>query len=160
MQALAVLAIGFATSAPAATSPMPACDRAPSLPGLEVPIAALTAIAVGHPADESEVRHGHAPEALPAPTPAPAPILNLAPRLALILEGIFSAVAIETPPMQTQSQASVSAIETVAADGLTSSPLAGDAGRPESPQPTGPDSDDKAERSVPSFQRRMLRTDI
>lgn len=162
LQSLAVLLLtsGICASALAATSPTTACDRTPTLQSLEVPVRELSTNAVGHVFDESDDGDGASLEPLPAQLQSPALILDLTPRMAIILQDVFSAVAIETPPLAQHDQEPGSVIETVPQDESPLSPVAGDAGQPESGEPTGQDAKSAQEQSVPSFQHKMLRTDI
>jgi hypothetical protein len=158
-QSLAALALimGTASAALAATSPMAACDKAPELQSLDVYLSDLSTTVVGHSIEETDTRTDEPAGPLPAPS---APVLDLGPRLAIILEDVFSAVAIETPPLQDDDRQPSSLIEAVPQDKSPLSPVAGDSGQSEGTERTETNAAPEKAATVPIFQRRMRRTDI
>lgn len=151
-------ATGCATAL-AATSPMTACDRTADLQSLEVPVSELSASVVGHVSVEAD-EDDETLIVLPAHSDTAAPILNLAPRVAVILRDVFSAVAIETPPSDSDNPATSFPVESLTRDVSPLSPIAGDAGTSESSDLTDQDSAIKEADAVPGVQRQMFRTDI
>ncbi|MEE8527902.1 MAG: hypothetical protein V3S70_04930, partial [Gammaproteobacteria bacterium] len=101
---LAILVLGstWCSTALAATGSTAACDRTADLRSLEVPVSDLSASIVGHIAVEPGNANDESLDARPAPAESTAPILFLAPRVAVILRNVFSAVAIETPPLDSR----------------------------------------------------------
>jgi hypothetical protein len=147
-------------TASAATSPTTACDRTTDLESLEVSVTELSANVVGHIAVESDEENVEALAGLPTEEETALPILYLAPRVATILQDVFSAVAIETPPQDRHDPAQSFPIEPVPADESPLSPVAGDAGQMESSEAIDPDAAIEDVENVPSVQRQMYRTDI
>ena len=158
---LAVLLLSAACCANAlgASSPITACDRTADLQSLDVPVSELSANVVGHIVAEREDGE-ESLDVLPTQSDAAAPILNLAPRVADILQEVFSAVAIETPPLDSDEPTQSIAIEALSQDESPLSPVAGDAGQPEPGESGDPDSTIEDADAVPTFRRQMYRTDI
>jgi hypothetical protein len=140
-----------------------ACDRTADLRSLEVPVSDLSASVVGHTAVEPGDANDESLNARPAQAESTAPILYLAPRVAVILQNVFSAVAIETPPtppLNSPDPAQSFATESLSQDESPPSPLspvAGDASQSDSSELIDPAAEVGA---VPRFQRQMFRTDI
>ena len=162
MPFLAILVLGTAWCATAlgATGPTTVCDRAADLRSLEVPVSDLSTNVVGHIAVEPGDDNDESLNALPAQAGSAAPILYLAPRVAVILQNVFSAVAIETPPLDSPDQAQSFATESLSQDESRGSPVAADASQPDSSELTDPASGSAKVEAVPHFQRQMFRTDI
>lgn len=159
---LAILVLGGAwySTALGATDSTTACDRTADLRSLEVPVSDLSASVVGHIAVEPDDANDESLNARPAQAESTAPILYLAPRVAVILQNVFSAVAIETPPLKSPDPAQSLATESLSQDESPLSPLspvAGDASQPDSSELIDPAAEVEA---VPRFQRQMFRTDI
>jgi hypothetical protein len=154
---LAILVLGGAWCSPAlgATASTAACDpTADLLRSLDVPVSDLSANVVGH----ITVEPGNAnDESLNAST---APILYLAPRVAVILQNVFSAVAIETPPLDSRDSTQSFATESLSQDESPLSPVAGDASQSDSSELIDPASAGAEVEAIPHFQRQMFRTDI
>ena len=159
---LAVLVLGAAWCATAlgATGSTTACDRTADLRSLEVPVSDLSANVVGHIPVEPGNDNDEPLNALPAQAGPAAPILYLAPRVAEILQNVFSAVVIETPPLDSPDPAQSFAPESLSQDESPLSPVAGDASRPNSSELIDPASAGAEVEAVPRFQRQMFRTDI
>ncbi len=154
-----VLSVTCCATALAAKSPTTACDRTADLNSLEVPVRALSVSAVGHivvePGEDDEALN-----VLPAQGDSAEPILNLAPRVAGILQDVFSAVAIETPSADADHAVPSFTLEPTTQDESPLSPVAGDAAQAQSTDLYDPDSVIDEADVVPSIQRRMFRTDI
>ena len=156
--AIMVLSVICCATALGATSPMTACDRTADLQSLEVPFSDLSAIAVGHVIADPDDQDDATIDVLPAQGQSEVPILNLAPRVAVILQDIFSAVAIETPSLDSAEQPLT--IESSPAGDSPLSPVAGDASQSDSTELTDPASGIEDVDTAPSIQRQMFRTDI
>ncbi len=151
--------IGSATAL-AATSPMTASDRTVDLQSLDVPVSDLSAIVVGHVIVEPDDPDDATIDVLALQNRSEALILDLAPRLAIILQEVFSAVAIETPSLDSSDHTQAFAIESLPKEESTLSPVAGDAARADPSELTDPASGIKDVGTAPSIQRQMFRTDI
>jgi hypothetical protein len=154
------VAFGVTLSAHAATSPITACDRTADLESMNVAVNELSLELVDHISAKSDREIGKALDMLPPqehPTP---PTLDLAPRAANILEDIFSAVAIETPPLDPHDPASTFEIDSVSDHELPLSPVAGDVGQSESEESSDSESGGEDITTELNVQRQMLRTDI
>ena len=162
---LAILVMGSAwySTALGATDSTTACDRTADLRSLDVPVSDLSASVVGHIAVEPGDANDESLNARPAQAESTAPILYLAPRVAVILQNVFSAVAIETPPLNSPDPAQSFATESLSQDASPPSPpsplspVAGDASQSDSSELIDPAAEVEA---VPRFQRQMFRTDI
>ena len=156
---LAILVLGGAwcSTALGATGSTTSCDRTADLRSLEVPISDLSANVVGHIAVEPGNANDESLNARPAQAESTAPILYLAPRVAVILQNVFSAVAIETPPLDFPDPAQSIATESLSQDESPLSPVAGDAPQADSSELIDPAAEVEG---VPRFQRQMFRTDI
>ena len=97
---------------------------------------------------------------LPTQGDAVKPILDLAPRVAGILQDVFSAVAIETPTADAERAVPLFTLEPTTQVDSPLSPVAGDAAQAESTDLNDPDSVIDEAHVLPSIQRRMFRTDI
>ena len=156
---LAILVIGGAwySTALGATDSTTACDRTTDLRSLEVPVSDLTTSVVGHIAVEPGDANDESLNARPAQAESTAPILYLAPRVAVILQNVFSAVAIETPPLDSADPGQSLATESSSQNESPLSPVAGDASQPDPSELIDPAAEVEG---VPRFQRQMFRTDI
>ena len=160
---LAILVLGGAwcSTALGATASTAACDRtADLLRSLDVPVSDLSANVVGHIAVEPGNANDESLHAGPAQAESTAPILNLAPRVALILQNVFSAVAIETPPSDSRDSSQTFPTESLSQDESPLSPVAGDASQSDSSELIDPASAGAEVEAIPHFQRQMFRTDI
>ncbi len=160
---LAILVLGGAwcSTALGATASTAACDRtADLLRSLDVPVSDLSANVVGHIAVEPGNANDESLNAGPAQAESTAPILNLAPRVALILQNVFSAVAIETPPLDSRDSTQSFATESLSQDESPLSPVAGDASQSDSSELIDPASAGAEVDAIPHFQQQMFRTDI
>ncbi len=160
---LAILVLGAAWCAAAlgATGPTTVCDRTADLRSLEVPVSDLSTNVVGHIAVEPGNDNDESLNALPAQAGSAAPILYLVPRVAVILQNVFSAVAIETQPLDSSpDQAQSFATESLSQDESPLSPVAGDASQSDSSELIDPASAGAEIEAIPHFQRQMFRTDI
>ncbi len=153
-----MLSVICCATALAAASPITACDRTTNLQSLEVPISDLSAIVVGHVIADPEEQDDVTIDVLPAQGLSEVPILDLAPRVAVILQDVFSAVAIETPSSNASEQPL--AIEASPKAESPLSPIAGDASQTDSPELAAPASGIEDVDAAPSIQRKMFRTDI
>ena len=153
-----VLCVICCATALAATSPIAACDRTVDLQSLDVPVSDLIAIVVGHVVVDPEDQDDATIDILPDQGLSEAPILDLAPRVAVILQEVFSAVAIETPSSDATEQPFV--IETLPKREAPLSPVAGDATQTDSSDLADPASGIEDVIIAPSIQRQMYRTDI
>ncbi len=162
MPFLAILVLGGAwcSTALGATGSMAACDRTADLRSLDVPVSDLSANVVGHIAVESGNANVESLNARPAQAESTAPILYLAPRAAVILQNVFSAVAIETPPLDSRESTQSFATESLSQDESPLSPVAGDASQTDSSELINPASAGAEVEDTPHFQRQMFRTDI
>jgi hypothetical protein len=158
--AAVVASLICSATASAATSPTTACDRTTDLESLEVPVSELSANVVGHIMVESDEEDVESLAGLPTEEETALPILYLATRVAVILQDVFSAVAIETPPLDRHDPAQSFPIESVPANKSPLSPVAGDAGQLESSEAVDPDAAIEDVEDVPSIHRQMYRTDI
>lgn len=159
---LAILVLGGAWCSPAlgATASTAACDRTADLRSLDVPVSDLSANIVGHIAVEPGNANDESLNADPAQAESTAPILYLAPRVAVILQNVFSAVAIETPPLDSRDSTQSFATESLPQDESPLSPVAGDASQSDSSELIDPASAGAEVEAIPHFQRQMFRTDI
>ncbi len=159
---LAILVLGGAWCSPAlaATASTVACDRTADLRSLDVPVSDLSANVVGHIAVEPGNANDESLNAGPAQAESTAPILYLAPRVAVILQNVFSAVAIETPPLDSRDSTQSFATESLSQDESPLSPVAGDASQSDSSELIDPASAGAEVEAIPHFQRQMFRTDI
>ncbi len=156
--AILLLSVICCATALAAASPITACDRASELQSLKVPVSDLSAIFVGHVTTDPEYQDAATIDAVPAEDLSDVPILDLAPRVAVILQDVFSAVAIETSDSETSDQRT--AIEALPKTKVSLSPVAGDASQADSPELADPASAIEDVDTAPSIQRQMFRTDI
>ena len=156
--AILLLSVICCATALAATSPITACDQTADLQSLEVPVNDLAAIFVGHAIADAEDPDEATLVVLPARGKTAAPIINLTPRVVVILEDVFSAVAIETPSSGTAEKPLL--IESSAKGELPLSPVAGDAPKAESMELADPSLENEDVDSAHSIQRQMFRTDI
>jgi len=159
---LAILVLGstWCSTALAATGSTAACDRTADLRSLEVPVSDLSANIVGHIAVEPGNANDESLDARPAQAESTAPILFLAPRVAVILRNVFSAVAIETPPLDSRDPTQSFATESLSQDESPLSPVAGDVSQTDSSELIDPASAGAELEATPHFQRQMFRTDI
>ncbi len=160
---LVILVLGGAwcSTALGAAASTAACDRtADLLRSLDVPVSDLSANVVGHIAVEPGNANDESLNADPAQAESTAPILYLAPRVAVILQNVFSAVAIETPPLDSRNSAQSFATESLSQDESPLSPVAGDASQSDSSELIDPASAGAEVEAIPHFQRQMFRTDI
>ncbi len=153
-----VLSIICCAAALGATSPMTASDRTADLQSLEVPVSELTALAVGHVVADPDNQDATSIDVLPAQGQSEGLTLDLAPRVANILQDVFSAVVIETPSSDSADQPLPVPISPKSE--LSLSPVAGDASQTDSPELADPDSGIENMDTAPSIQREMFRTDI
>ena len=153
-----LLSVICCATALAATSPMTACDRTTDLQSLEAPVSDLSVIVIGHVMADPEEQDDATIDVLPAPGLSEIPILDLAPRVAVILQDVFSAVAIETPSSDASEQPL--AIEASPKAESPLSPIAGDASQTDSPELADPTSGIEDVDAAPSIRRQMFRTDI
>lgn len=159
---LAILVLGGTWCSPAlgATASTVACDRTADLRSLDVPVSDLSANVVGHIAVEPGNANDESLTAGPEQAESTAPILYLAPRVAVILQNVFSAVAIETPPLDSPDSTQSFATEFLSQDESPLSPVAGDASQSDSSELIDPASAGAEVEAIPHFQRQMFRTDI
>ncbi len=158
MLAFLLLSTSCCASALAATSPITACDRTANLQSLEVPVSDLSATVTGHVVVDPDDQDDATIDALPAQVRSEVPILKLAPRVALILQDVFSTIAIETPPVNSSKQPL--AVDASPKGKSPLSPVAGDASQSDLPERTDPASGLEYVDTVPRIQRQMYRTDI
>ena len=156
--AILLLSVICCATALAATSPITACDRTAELQSLKVPVSDLSVIAVGHVITDPEDQDLATINVDPAEGLSDEPILDLAPRVAVILQDVFSAVAIETSTSEALQQPM--AIEALPGTKVPLAPVAGDASQADSPELTDPATGIEDIDTAPSIQRQMLRTDI
>lgn len=152
---LGVICCGTALGA---SSPMAACDRAVELQSLEVRVSDLSAITVGHAIVDPKELDEATIDVPPTHDQSDVPILDLAPRVAVILQDVFSAVAIQTVSLDSLEQPV--AIESPPAGESPLSPVAGDTSQPDSVKHTNSASDIENVDAAPSVRRQMFRTDI
>lgn len=160
---LAILVLGGAWCSPAlgATASTAACDRTVDLlRSLDVPVSDLSANVVGHITVEPGNANDESLNAGAEQAQSTAPILYLAPRVAVILQNVFSAVAIETPPLDSRDSTQSFATESLSQDESPLSPVAGDASQSDSSELIDPASAGAEVEAIPHFQRQMFRTDI
>lgn len=156
--AVVVLSVICCATALAATSPIIACDRMADLQNLEIPVYDLSAVVVGHAVADPDDQDDSGLEAGPAEGRSEVPILDLAPRVAVILQDIFSAVAVESPPLESPEGPLM--ISSAAKRELPLTPVAGDASEAEPLEPASPMTEVGNADAAPSIQRQMFRTDI
>ncbi len=156
--AILVLSVICCATALAATSPITACDRTADLQSLEVPINELSAIVVGHVVADPDRQDDATLDVLPTQGKSDAPVLDLTPRVVVILEDVFSAVAIETASSEYSEKPLL--IESSVKGELPLSPVAGDASQSESLDLVDPAAEIEDVDTVLSIQRQMFRTDI
>lgn len=152
-----LLGFGWGSAAVGATGSLTACDGTADLRSLEVSVSDLSASVVGHfTPDEPDEEQAESLSARPAQTTSSAPLLYLTPRVAAILDNVFSAVAIESSQSESDQPEPPSDVQPVLGDETALSPVAGDASKAES----SADSVAEDVETVPSVQRQMFRTDI
>lgn len=156
--AIVVLSVLCCATALAASSRITDCDRLADLQNLEVPAYDISAIAVGHTVADPDEPDDASLDVVPAQIPSEIPILNLTPRVAVILQDIFSAVTIESP--SSQPKETPLPIKSAAKGELPLSPVADDVSPSESPELADPVSGIEDVDVAPSIQREMFRTDI
>ncbi len=156
--AILVLSVLCCATALGATSPLAACDQTADLQSLEIPVNKLSAMAVGHAVVDIDEQDDVSVDALPANRNPEAPIVDLELRVADILQDVFSAVAIETPPSHSSNQPLP--IESSSMSNSPLSPVAGDASQADSAEHDHPDTGLDDVHSAPGIQRKMFRTDI
>ena len=115
---------------------------------------------VSHIVGEPDNDNDESLNATPAQPECEGPMLYLAPRAAVILHHVFSAVAIESPPSDFPDRAQSFAIQSLPQNESTLSPVAGDASQTDSSELTDPASGNEDVETVPNFRRKMFRTDI
>ena len=150
----------WCSTALGATVSTAACDRTADLRSLDVPASDLSANVVGHIAVEPGNANDESLDARPAQAESTAPILFLAPRVAIILRNVFSAVAIETRPLDSRDPTKSFATESLSQDESPLSPVAGDASQTDSSELIDPALAGAELEATPHFQRQMFRTDI
>ena len=156
--AILVLSVICCATALAATSPITACDRTADLQSLEVPVNELSAIVVGHVVTDPDNQDDANLNVLPNQDKSDAPVLDLTPRVVVILADVFSAVAIETASLESSEKPLL--IESSVKGELPLSPVAGDVSQSESLEPANPAAEIEDVDSVLSIRRQMFRTDI
>ncbi len=156
--AILVLSVICCATALAATSPITACDRTADLQSLKVPVNELSIISVGHVVSDPDNQDDATLDMLPTQDKTDAPVLDLTPRVVVILEDVFSAVAIETASSETSEKPLL--IESSVKGELPLSPVAGDASQSESLDLADPAAEIEDVDTVLSIQRQMFRTDI
>ena len=144
----------------AATSPLTACDRTADLQSLDVPVSDISATVVGHVIVAPDAQDDATIDVLAVQGRSEALILDLAPRVAVILQDVFSAVAIETPSLDSSDQTQAFAIESSPKEESPLSPLAGDAAQADPSELTDFASGIEDVDTAPSIHRQMFRTDI
>jgi len=142
----------------AATSPITDCDRTADLQSLQVPVNELSTMVVGRVIANPEKQDDTTLDLLPSQEKPDAPVLDLTPRVVVILEDIFSAVAIETASSESSERPLL--IQSSVKGELPLSPVAGDASQPESLDLADQAAEIEDVDTVLSIQRQMLRTDI
>ena len=152
--AILVLSVICCAAALAAPSPITACDRTADLQSLEVPVNELSAIVVADPDKQDDAIL----DVLPTQGKSDAPVLDLTPRVVVILEDVFSAVAIETASSESSQKPLL--IESSVKGELPLSPVAGDASQLESLDLVDQASEIEDVDTALSIQRQMFRTDI
>ncbi len=115
---------------------------------------------VGHIVVEPDNDNDGSLNAIPAQAECEMPKLYLAPRAAVILQHVFSAVAIESPPSEFPDRAKSFAIESLPRAASTLSTVAGDASQIGWSGLTDPASGSEDVETVQDFQWKMFRTDI
>ena len=115
---------------------------------------------VGHIVVEPDNDNDGSLNAIPAQAECEMPKLYLAPRAAVILQHVFSAVAIESLPSDFPDRARSFAIQSLSQNESKLSPVAGDASQTSSSELTDTASGNEDVDTVPNFQRKMFRTDI
>ena len=158
---LATLVLGTSccATALAAKTPTTACDRTADLHSLEVPVSEWSTRVVGHIAVDPN-QEDEPFESLPAQSDSVEPILDLMPRVADILDDVFSAVAIEARPGNSEEKTTSIDIGPTIHDDLPISPVVGDAGPSEVIESADGDSVIDGAEAVPNIQRQMFRKDI
>lgn len=161
---LTILLLGIACygTALAATNTGEPCGHVADLQSLQVATNDLTVNVVGHSVVESDAEAEETLAALDNSLPGQtsAPVLYLAPRVAVILQDIFSAVAIETPTQDRADEQQAYAIDAPPENHSPRSPVASDAAAEDVPEPGDPASDIEDMADETSFLRQMYRTDI
>ncbi len=158
--AIMMLSLFCCATALAATSPITACDRTADLQSLDVPVSDLSVTVVGHVSVEPGDQDDAAIDVFAVQGRSEALTLDLAPRVAVILQDVFSAVAIETPSLDSSDLTQVFAIESSPKKESPLSPVAGDAAQTDSSELTDFASGIEDVDTAPSIQRQMFRTDI
>lgn len=156
--AILVLSVICCATALAATSPITACDRTADLQSLEVPVNELSAIVVGHVVADPDKQDDAALDVLSTQGKSDAPVLDLTPRVVVILQHVFSAVAIETASSEYSEKPLL--IESSVKGELPLSPVAGDTSQSEALDLIDPAADIEDVDTALSIQRQMFRTDI
>ena len=156
--AILVLSVICCATALAATSPLAACDQTADLQSLEIPVNKLSAMVVGLAVVDINEQNDASVVTLPANADPEAPIVDLELRVADILQDVFSAVAIETPPSDSSGQPLP--IKSSSKSNSPLSPVAGDASQADSTEHANPDTGLDDVHSTPGIQRKMFRTDI
>jgi hypothetical protein len=142
----------------AATSPITDCDRTADLQSLQVPVNELSTMVVGHVIANPEKQDDTTLDLLPSQEKSDAPVLDLTPRVVVILEDVFSAVAIETASSESSERPLL--IQSSVKGELPLSPVAGHASQPESLDLADQAAEIEDVDTVLSIQRQMFRTDI
>ena len=156
--AILVLSVICCATALAATSPITDCDRTADLQSLQVPINELSAMVVGHVVADPEKQDDATLDVLPAHDKSDAPVLDLTPRVVVILKDVFSAATIETASSESSEKPLL--IESSVKGELPLSPVAGDASQLESLDLAEQASEIEDVDTALSIQRQMFRTDI
>ncbi len=115
---------------------------------------------VGHIVVEPDGDNDESLNAILAPAECERPMFYLAPRAAVILQHVFSAVVIETTPSVTPDRPQSFAMQSLSQDESTRSPVADRTFQTDSSELTDPATGSKNAETVPNFQRKMFRTDI
>ena len=156
--AILVLSVICCATALAATSPITDCDRTADLQSLQVPVNELSTMLVGHVIAGPEKQDDANLDVLPTQERPDAPVLDLTPRVVVILEDVFSAVAIETASSESSEKPLL--IESSVKGELPLSPVAGDASQPKSLDLAEQASEIEDVDTALSIRRQMFRTDI
>ncbi|MFQ6004602.1 MAG: hypothetical protein ACE5OQ_03785 [Woeseia sp.] len=156
-----LLGCGWGTAAVGATGPMTACDRRADLQSLEVPVSDLSASVIGHfTPDEPDGEEAESLGARPVQRNSSAPLLYLTPRVAAILENVFSVVAIDSSLSESDRLDPPADSRAVPGDETALSPVVAEPSQSDSSLDASMESvADDVER-VPAVQRQMFRTDI
>lgn len=156
---LLVLLLG-ATAAFGAPSPLPDCHPRIDLQSLLLPMGDLSAGVVGHNTAASELKKNDEVSALPMRDDTTVLMLYLAPRMAIILREVFSAVAIETPAPGSPPRYQRFGAGPLPVENLPPSPIASEAAQSDTPQLTDPVPAVEDAESAERIHRQMFRTDI